>query len=491
MLDPEVKKKISAMPEAFKRAWEIVSPYTMTSPERGFALWQAVEHIIVARVPGCLIECGVWKGGSTMLMALALEHFGEPQRQIFMFDTFAGMTSPSQEDKDLYGRSASDMISGRYGAATTEAVKANSNLDEVLKNLEIISANRKYTIKIVPGDVKETLPRTQTLNIALLRLDTDFYDSTQAELRILYPKVSKGGVVIIDDYGHWQGAKQAVDEYFDVNGPGKRKQMLWPLDYTGRGFVKSDDATAIDIERYDRVPKGYGDPKLLALFPDASVIDPRRMSWKYMRPEVPHIFRVDRRGSPGIGNASYEEACCLYTLASQFRGKRGLEVGTHLGWTGAHLLAAGLRMDFVDPAIANAERAKMLVTSFDAVPNRVSYKMYAQPSPQSIEPIFREGNSELWSFAFIDGNHDGDAPMFDAKAVLPFMADDSCVMFHDLTSPHVAAGLQVFQEAGWNIEVFQTMQILGVASRGQVVIPPFQKDNNVPKVLPSHLKRFL
>ena len=426
-----------------------------------------------------------------MLMALALEHFGEPQRQIFMFDTFSGMTPPSDADKDIYGRSATDLMSGAFGQKTTEAVIAKSNLSEVLKNLSIINSDNKFLIKIIPGDVAQTLPKTQTLHIALLRLDTDFYESTKVELQILYPKVSKNGVIIIDDYGHWQGARKAVDEYFNVNGLGKRQQMLWPLDYTGRGFVKSEEPTSIDIQRYDRVPKGYGDPKLLKLFPLASITDPRRMTWKYMRPEVPHVFRIDQRGSRGIGNASYEEACCLFTFASQFKGKRGLEIGTHLGWTGAHLLAAGLRMDFIDPAIGNSERALMLKEAFNAVPLAEPYSMYAQPSPQSIEPTFLKGDSESWSFVFIDGDHDGDAPMKDAKAVLPFMAEDACVVFHDLTSPHVAAGLEVFQKAGWVIQVIQTMQIMGVASRGNVAIPAFQRDNNIPLANPEHLKKFL
>lgn len=482
----------SRFPAAFLGIWEVVKPFTMTSAERGFALWQAVNHVIDTKIPGAFVECGVWKGGSAMIMALTLVQRGVANRQIILFDTFDGMTPPAAVDVDRNGHHAAALMQGAQGERIAELVQARASLQEVQSAMHSTGYDPRL-IRYVVGDVCATLPRTQTLRIALLRLDTDFYDSTLAELQQLYPRVSEGASIILDDYGHWQGARQAVDDYFAAPQTGAKPPMLWPIDYTGRGFSKPDAPRQIEIARYDYTPPGFTDPGLLPLFPQAQPVNPWSVKWPYLRRAVPHVFRSDSRNETSfvIGNATHEEAVSLHTLARPFAGRRGLEIGSHFGWTGAHLLAAGLVMDFVDPALDSALRRAQFAEVFDAVPNHADYRLWPDRSPDCIAALRASGSGAPWSFVFIDGDHDGDAPAADARAVLPHCAEDAVVMFHDLTSPHVAAGLQVFAQAGWRVGLFNTMQILGVAARGAAQVPTHIADDNIPRFLPAHLTQYI
>lgn len=479
----------------FRAAWDRVSAFTMTSPERGLALWQAVHSVLDNGIPGAFVECGVWKGGSAMLIALALLARGECGRELILFDTFSGMTAPGKADRDLHGRHAADLMSGDHGPEMAKLVCAAAPLDEVRAALESTDYDMRL-VRFVPGDVIRTAPQTQTLRIALLRLDTDFYDSTLAELTHFYPRLATGGILILDDYGHWQGARKAVEDYFSTNDQDYRRPMFWTIDYTGRGAVKVDPRERVEIERYDYIPSGMSPPPLLDLFPHARPQNPWRVKWPYLRKHIPHLWRSDIRNTgPVTGYASVEEAACLHALALPFAGRRGLEIGTHFGWTAAHLLAAGLELDCIDPAFADPTHDHAVRASLDAVQTRITgaggYRLWPGGSPQMVEQARAAGDGAPWSFAFIDGNHDGDAPATDARAVLPHLAPDAVVVFHDLTSPHVERGLAVFRDAGFHTTLFNTAQILGVAWRGTVALPEHVADPNCGRIFVPHLAPYL
>lgn len=481
---------LSAHP-AFAAIWAQVEPYTMTSVERGFALWSAVNTIVDNAIPGNFAECGVWRGGSSMLIALTLLARGETQRELFLFDTFAGMSAPGPHDIDLNGVPAAALMQGAHGPEVAERVRAEASWASVREAMERTGYDMRL-VHLVKGDVAETLPRAQTLRLSLLRLDTDFYDSTLAELRHLYPRLTRGGILIIDDYGHWAGARRAVEEYFADPASGVRRPMLWSIDYTGRGAVKVEPEAEVEIARYDYLPPGLEPPDLLALFPDARPENPWAVGWPYLRSGVPHLWRSDSRNdTPYVtGNASVEEAACLWALARQFAGRRGLEIGSHYGWTAAHLLAAGLELDCVDPEFSREIRVRQVSEALDRVPGGGSVRLWGGFSP-AILPEVRASRPEPWSFVFIDGSHDGTAPADDARGVLPHLAPDAMIVLHDLTSPHVEAGLALFRAAGFETRLFNTMQILGVAWRGAVEVFDHVPDPNIAAITHPHLQKYL
>ncbi len=224
---------LSDMEKDFLDIWSTANLFTMTSIERGYALFKTVEYIVKNKIPGDFVECGVWKGGSCMIMAMTLELFEDTNRKIYLYDTYEGMPKPTAEDVITWnGRSVLEKweedISGKkdnFGswAVGLEEVKAN------ISNCNYPSDNFIF----VPGDVAETLKEIKPDKIALLRLDTDWYASTVLELEILYPVLVERGALIIDDYGHFDGARKAVDEYFQ-----NRTIFLSRIDYTGRVGIK-------------------------------------------------------------------------------------------------------------------------------------------------------------------------------------------------------------------------------------------------------------
>jgi hypothetical protein len=217
----------------FKALCRRCSPFTMTSVERMYALHQAIGHVHRAAIAGDVVECGVWRGGSTMLAALRLLELGDSERSLWLYDTFAGMPDPGKHDADASGTSIAAEWD-RYRGRTDDLMFAYATLDDVRANMATTSfpADRLHYVR---GMVEETIPATAPERIALLRLDTDWYESTRHELEHLYPRLAPGGVLIIDDYGHWQGARKAVDEWLAaIDAP----PLLVRVDYTGRVAVK-------------------------------------------------------------------------------------------------------------------------------------------------------------------------------------------------------------------------------------------------------------
>src|SRR5262245_56818404 len=210
---------------------ERVRTFTMTSDARILAVIDAVRYLARFRVPGAIVECGVWKGGSMMAAALALKACGDEGRELWLYDTFEGMSEPTPRDKSFDGVPASDQLAAE---ARGTGIWCAAGLAEVKANL----ATTGYPgdrIRYVQGKVEDTIPGAMPEAIALLRLDTDWYESTRHELKHLYPRLAEGGVLIIDDYGHWQGARQATGEHFAADGT---PILLNRIDYPGRIALK-------------------------------------------------------------------------------------------------------------------------------------------------------------------------------------------------------------------------------------------------------------
>jgi O-methyltransferase len=211
--------------------YDSVRQYTMTTESRVYGLISAVEYLVRAGIPGDIVECGVWRGGSMMAALLTLRACGDTARHAWLYDTFTGMPDPSSEKDGAREKAMFQELKRPDGSSNW----CRSELDEVKANLAR-SGYPAESIHFVPGMVEETIPHSIPERIALLRLDTDWYESTRHELEHLFPRLSPGGVMIVDDYGDWAGSRQAVDEYFARM---KITGMLHRLDYSARLFIKS------------------------------------------------------------------------------------------------------------------------------------------------------------------------------------------------------------------------------------------------------------
>lgn len=225
-----------------------VLPYTLTTPARLFVLIEAVKYVINNNIEGDIVECGVWKGGSMMAAALALLEMNATDRDLYLYDTFKGMTKPSEEDVTICGDTAHEDYSYRVKRKAPEVYPYTlkrddkrdmsnwcySSLEEVRKNMFSLRYPRDR-IFFIQGRVEDTIPHQVPAGISILRLDTDFYESTKHELEHLFPRVSQGGVLIIDDYGHWLGQKKAVDEYIQEH---RTTIFLNRVDFSCRVGVK-------------------------------------------------------------------------------------------------------------------------------------------------------------------------------------------------------------------------------------------------------------
>jgi O-methyltransferase len=208
-----------------------VQSFTMTGLLRTAALLNAVTYLTTNKIEGDIAECGVWRGGSMMAVALTLLAHQDTNRSLYLYDTFEGMTSPTEHDKSSEGVPAQSLLD-RHRKGT--GVWCYAGLEDVRANM-ISTGYPADRIYLVKGKVEDTIPHTLPSRLSLLRLDTDWYESTKHELTYLFPLLDQKGILIIDDYGAWQGSKKAVDEYFAQHRSGI---YLHRIDNTGRIAVK-------------------------------------------------------------------------------------------------------------------------------------------------------------------------------------------------------------------------------------------------------------
>lgn len=219
--------------ESTVRIFRSIQEFTMTSPERINELVEAVKYVVDNKIEGDFVECGVWRGGSTMAIAHKLLELGQKDKEIYLYDTFTGMVAPSDEDISFTGEIAQEIFQ-KTKVSDDASDWCYAPIDEVMKNA-FDTGYPGERFHFVKGKVEDTIPNEIPEKIALLRLDTDWYESTRHELIHLFPRLSPYGILIIDDYGCWQGAKKAVDEYILENN---LRIFLSRIDSTGRIAIK-------------------------------------------------------------------------------------------------------------------------------------------------------------------------------------------------------------------------------------------------------------
>lgn len=199
---PEVRKTL-----------DLVAPYTMTTPERLEALCAATEYIVKYDIPGAFVEAGVWRGGSSMAAAHTLLRLGAGDREFYMYDTYEGIPAPGAEDAVI--GSTHEEVKAWWEAENADPAKEawlTATVEEVRRNMALTGYDLDK-VQTIAGMVEDTVPPTAPEQVALLRLDTDWYAPTKVELEVMFPRLSPGGVMIIDDYDYTEGARKAVDEY--------------------------------------------------------------------------------------------------------------------------------------------------------------------------------------------------------------------------------------------------------------------------------------
>ena len=191
---------------------------TMTSTERIEGLHTALQSVHENKIAGDFVECGIWKGGNIVIAKKFFDSVNNI-KNFLCYDTFEGMTEPGEFD----GKKAHKTWQGKS--------KCEAGIEEVIEVFKFHNL-LDDRIKFIKGDVRKTLLDKNNLpdSISILRLDTDFYDSTLIELELLYPRLTPGGYLIVDDYGHWHGSRRAVNEYF---GEEFVQTNFKKLDYTG------------------------------------------------------------------------------------------------------------------------------------------------------------------------------------------------------------------------------------------------------------------
>lgn len=225
----------------FMAKFERCKPYTMVDPVRLFMLYLGVQHIIKSKVPGDLVECGVWRGGCCMLMTLTAQQLETPHRQLWMYDTYTGMTEPGPNDIKHNGEPAHDEWAKNQ--ADDHNKWCYAQLDEVRRNMAT-TGYAPSLFRFVQGKVEDTIPAHLPERISLLRLDTDWYDSTYHELTHMYPLLSPNGVIIFDDFYFWKGQGQAAQRYFQE----QNIHLNLMHTTTGAMAIKTPDALSL-IER--------------------------------------------------------------------------------------------------------------------------------------------------------------------------------------------------------------------------------------------------
>jgi hypothetical protein len=179
----------------FDEAYSLCKPFSMLQKPRLKAIWDGVQTDAL----GAVVQCGVWRGGSVMMALYSMMEMPDTDwRIVHCLDTFTGMVEPTAEDKEYYGRGYTD-----YGESVSSFVNTANNINTTgyPRNLIFYHA----------GDVMDTAYSVRD-PVAFLFLDTDWYASIKAGLKRFLPMMSAGGIVLVDDYYTFSGARQAVDE---------------------------------------------------------------------------------------------------------------------------------------------------------------------------------------------------------------------------------------------------------------------------------------
>ncbi|MGB7275494.1 MAG: TylF/MycF/NovP-related O-methyltransferase, partial [Geitlerinemataceae cyanobacterium] len=386
----------SIQDQEFQEILKTVRPYTMLSEARLYSLFSLVKRICTNNIPGNIVECGVAGGGSTALMAAVIKRYSKQPRWLYAFDSFDGMPTPTAEDKHN-GIHANDT-----GWGTGTCAAPETSVREICAKLGV-----SEIVKTVKGYFQETLPkmRNPVGMIALLHMDGDWYESTQTILQNLYDRVVNDGLIQVDDYGYWEGCRQAIHEFAQSHN---LKFTINPIDDTGVWFVKPDK------------------------FPVNSTIEPTLLQEFAQEDPVKHGIQ-----SQMSANERFQLYYTLRKLLPQISSPlRFIEIGSYAG-SSLFLMCQALRkvtpqlQGFaIDPGVH-----PQLIQVLQHLKNEVTHlRMFSHHAMPQLKELFdRDGNRP--TFILVDGDHTYEGVRQDILNYYPLLASGGIMLFHDYLPP--------------------------------------------------------
>jgi O-methyltransferase len=391
----------------------LVKPYTCVSEERLQNVLMLVERVVRENIPGDLAEVGVWKGGVVMAMALKCKQLGVT-RTIHLYDTFSGMTMPTDQDVDLAGNRAKDIF---------DMVRCDIGLEEVQRNLALVDYP-EFVYHV--GDItKSDVSAFPTFS--LLRLDTDWYESTKFELTYMEPKVSPFGFVIVDDYGHWRGSRRAVDEFSPYN-------LQW-IDYTGVWWQRDFGRSILEkLSAESEAARAllYNFHHFIALGPHF-----HRGCGSYMIDGQRYVYQAD----------TLKKQQALFNVGKA--SNRVLEIGVYLGHSLLLLLLSNPNLEIT--CIDNDDTFSPAAVEYlnKHFGNRVQFFL-----GNSRDVLTRERLGQF-DCIHIDADHREDAVSQEFILTRPFAVSNAFYVFDDyealrsLIDRYISAGILLHVETPW------------------------------------------
>ncbi len=380
----------------FQELLQVVRPYTMLSEARLYSLFSLAKRVCTENIPGNFIECGVAAGGSTALMAAVIKRYTRQPRWLYAFDSFEGMPTPTE--RDMCNGIPADATG--WGTGTCAAPEAS--VREICSKLGVSDI-----VRTVKGDFRDTLPalRDTVGTIALLHMDGDWYESTKAILHNLYDRVVNDGFIQVDDYGHWEGCRQAIHEFealrkieFDIN----------PIDGTGVWF-SCPDQFPINPELELLLVAEFAEDDSVASGIQSQMSPNERFQLYYvlrqLLPETSSPLRFVEIGS-FAGSSLFLTCNALKRITPQLQGF-AVDPGGH-------------------PQLY--EVLKHLQGNVTHLP------LFSHQAVPQLQQVF-EQDGQLPIFIFVDGDHTYEGVRQDIIDYFPLLAPGGIMMFHDYLPP--------------------------------------------------------
>jgi len=380
----------------FQQLLEIVRPYTMLSEARLYSLFSLVKQICQKNIPGNIVECGVAGGGSTALMAAVIQRYSKQPRWLYAFDSFSGMPAPTEKDRHQ------GIPADQTGWGTGTCAAPETTVQEICSKLKV-----RQIVKTVKGYFQETLPKMRNMvgMISLLHVDGDWYESTQVIFQNLYDRVVNDGYIQVDDYGHWEGCRQAVHEFAE------QKQItlnLQPIDETGVFFIKPDKFPLNPMIPSDLIREfSQDDPVAYGIESQMSLNERFQLYYvlRQLLPQSSSPLRFVEIGSYA-GSSLFLECQTFKRIVPQFQGF-AIDPGGH----------------------------PQLQTVLQHFKNEVTHlQMLSHQAAPQLQSLFAQDGQQP-VFIFVDGDHSYEGVRQDILNYFPLLAPGGIMVFHDYLPP--------------------------------------------------------